>query len=72
YYATQVAERPPTFVTFVNFPDAVHFSYQRYLLNQIRSGTGLDQTPLRLLFRQRTGKIDFASWKKNTRKPDRR
>jgi GTP-binding protein len=72
YYSTQVAERPPTFVSFVNFPDAVHFSYQRYLLNQIRSGTGLDQTPLRLLFRQRTGKIDFASWKKNKRKPERR
>ena len=72
YYATQVAERPPTFVTFVNFPDAVHFSYQRYLLNQIRNETGLDKTPLRLLFRQRTGKIDFASWKKNKRKPDRR
>jgi GTP-binding protein len=72
YYTTQVAQRPPTFVSFVNFPDAVHFSYQRYLLNQIRSEAGLDMTPLRLLFRQRTGKIEFDSWKKNRRKPDRR
>ncbi|MDA8138282.1 MAG: ribosome biogenesis GTPase Der [Desulfobacteraceae bacterium] len=65
YYTTQVAEKPPTFVTFVNFPDAVHFSYQRYLLNQIRSGTALDMTPLRLYFRQRTGRIEFGKWKKN-------
>jgi GTP-binding protein len=60
YYTTQIAERPPTFVSFVNFPDAVHFSYERYLLNQIRSETGLDRVPLRLYFRQRTGKIDFG------------
>jgi GTPase len=60
YYTTQITERPPTFVSFVNFPDAVHFSYERYLLNQIRKGTGLDRVPLRLCFRQRTGKIDFG------------
>lgn len=63
YYATQVGTAPPTFVLFVNFPEAVHFSYRRYLINQIREGTGLDKTPLRIIFRQRTGKIDF---------PDRR
>ena len=67
YYTTQVSERPPTFVTFVNYPDAVHFSYQRYLMNQIRSETGLDMTPLRLNFRLRTGKIEFGKWKKNKR-----
>lgn len=72
YYTTQVAERPPTFVTFVNYPDAVHFSYQRYLLNRIRAQSGLDLTPLRLYFRQRTGKIAFDRWKKNTRKPRKR
>ena len=60
YYTTQITERPPTFVSFVNFPDAVHFSYERYLLNQIRRETGLDRVPLRLYFRQRTGKIDFG------------
>ena len=66
YYTTQITERPPTFVSFVNFPDAVHFSYARYLVNQIRRGTGLDRVPLRLYFRQRTGKIDFG--KKRSRR----
>lgn len=70
YYATQVAQRPPTFVAFVNYPDAVHFSYQRYLLNQVRAQSGLDMTPLRIYFRLRTGKIDFGRWKKN--KPQKR
>ncbi len=56
YYATQVSARPPTFVSFVNFPDGVHFSYQRYLVNQIREAFSLDKTPVRLLLRQRTGK----------------
>jgi GTPase len=73
YYATQVASRPPTFVCFVNYPEAVHFSYQRYLTNQIREGTGLDKTPIRLLLRQRTGRIDFASRKSSDPKSsDRR
>lgn len=65
YYTTQVGQRPPTFVTFVNYPDAVHFSYQRYLTNQLRLGTQLDMTPIRLYFRLRTGKIEFGKWKKN-------
>ncbi len=56
YYATQVSVKPPTFVCFVNYPDAVHFSYKRYLINQIRNGTGLNLTPIRLQFRQRTGR----------------
>jgi GTP-binding protein len=66
YYTTQVSESPPTFVSFVNYPAAVHFSYQRYLLNQIRMESGLDQVPLRLLFRQRSGRINFS--KKKTKK----
>jgi len=53
YYATQVTTQPPTVVFFVNHPEAVHFSYKRYLVNQLREQTGLDQTPIRLLFRQR-------------------
>ncbi len=61
YYATQVAVRPPTIVCFVNYPDAVHFSYKRYLLNQIREMAELYSTPIRLYFRERTGKIDFSS-----------
>jgi len=56
YYATQVSTKPPTFVCFVNYPDAVHFSYKRYLINQVRAETGLENTPLRLIFRQRKGR----------------
>lgn len=67
YYTTQISQRPPTFVSFVNYPDAVHFSYQRYLLNQIRTETGLDKVPLRLYFRQRSGRIDFKKKKKRKR-----
>lgn len=55
YYVSQVSTRPPTFVCFSNNPEAVHFSYRRYLLNQIREATGLTKTPLRLLFRKREG-----------------
>jgi len=53
YYATQVTSQPPTVVFFVNHPEAVHFSYKRYLVNQLREQTGLDRTPIRMLFRQR-------------------
>lgn len=51
YYATQVSTRPPTFAIFVNDPELVHFSYQRYLLNQIRAKYPLQGTPIRLLIR---------------------
>jgi GTP-binding protein len=54
FYATQVSTGPPTFVCFVNYPDAVHFSYKRYLINQIREKAGLDKTPIRIIFRKRT------------------
>jgi GTP-binding protein len=53
-YATQISTKPPTFVCFVNYPDAVHFSYKRYLINQIREKAGLDKTPVRIIFRKRT------------------
>ena len=66
YYTTQIASRPPTFVSFVNYPGAVHFSYQRYLLNQLRDGTGLHYVPLRLFFRLRSGKMNFS--KKRSRR----
>jgi GTP-binding protein len=58
YYATQTSVKPPTFVCFVNYPDSVHFSYRRYLINQIRERTGLDKTPMRLFFRPRAGHDD--------------
>ncbi|MDL2123034.1 MAG: ribosome biogenesis GTPase Der [Deltaproteobacteria bacterium] len=64
YYAAQVTAKPPTFVCFVNYPDAVHFSYKRYLINQIRERAGLDKTPVRLLFRQRKGRISFGKKKR--------
>jgi GTP-binding protein len=56
YYAAQISTRPPTIVCFVNYPRAVHFSYKRYLVNQLREGSGLDKTPIRMIFRQREGK----------------
>ena len=56
YYAAQISTRPPTIVCFVNYPQAVHFSYKRYLINQLREETGLDKTPIRIIFRQRAGR----------------
>jgi len=61
YYVTQVAVKPPTIVCFVNYPDAVHFSYHRYLINQIREMAELESTPIRLYFKAKTGKIDFST-----------
>ena len=56
YYTTQTSVKPPTFVSFVNYPEAVHFSYQRFLINRIRKETGLDKTPIRLFLRPRSGR----------------
>ncbi len=53
FYATQVGVGPPTFVIFVNDPAIVHFSYKRYLENQIRDKYGFLGTPIRLILRQR-------------------
>jgi GTP-binding protein len=53
YYVTQAAVDPPTFVFFVNDKELVHFSYSRYLENQIRERYGFMGTPLRLVFRGR-------------------
>ena len=54
FYATQVAVAPPTFVVFARDAASVHFSYQRYLENQLRGAFGFDGTPIRLVFRERT------------------
>jgi len=54
FYSTQVTSNPPTFVCYANYPQAVHFSYRRYLINQIRTEAGLDRTPIRLFFRKRS------------------
>ena len=53
YYITQASTRPPTFVFFVNNAELFHFSYQRYLENQIREFFGLDGTPIRFIIRER-------------------
>ncbi|MDO4363011.1 MAG: ribosome biogenesis GTPase Der [Clostridia bacterium] len=53
YYMTQASTRPPTFVFFVNNSELFHFSYQRYLENQIRDIFGLDGTPVRFIVRER-------------------
>ena len=56
YYATQVSHKPPTIVCFVNYPEGIHFSYKRYVINQIRKEAGLDKTPIRILFSKRERK----------------
>ena len=53
YYMTQISTRPPTFVAFCNDKELFHFSYQRYIENQIREVFGLEGTPIRLIIRER-------------------
>lgn len=53
YYMTQPSVKPPTFICFCNNKELFHFSYQRYLENQIREAFGLDGTPIRLIPRER-------------------
>lgn len=53
YYITQTEIKPPTFVAFVNFPEAIHFSYERFLVNRIREEFALDKIPVRLYFRKK-------------------
>lgn len=69
FYSTQVAVKPPCFVCFVNYPKGVHFSYKRYLVNQLRQMIPLKCTPVKLYFREKTGKIDFSH--KPTRNEER-
>ena len=56
YYMTQASTRPPTFVCFVNSKELFHYSYQRYLDNQIREVFGLEGTPTKFVIRERDGK----------------
>ena len=55
-YGTQVSTKPPTFVIFVNSKDLFHFSYERYLVNQIRKEFGLEGTPIRIIAREKLEK----------------
>ena len=56
FYGTQVSTKPPTFVIFVNSKELFHFSYERYLVNQIRKEFGLEGTPVRVIAREKTEK----------------
>ena len=56
FYGTQVSTKPPTFVVFVNNIELFHFSYQRYLVNQLRKEFGLEGTPVRLIPREKNEK----------------
>ena len=60
YYATQSNIKPPTFVLMTNDPDGVHFSYRRYIVNQIRDEAGFDKTPIRLFLRKPAGRRSRA------------
>lgn len=54
YYVTQVAVKPPTFVVFVNEPELMHFSYERFLQNRLREAFGFEGTPIRIITRARS------------------
>ena len=56
YYMTQATTKPPTFVVFVNDKKLFHFSYERYLVNQIRKEFGLEGTPVRMIIREKKEK----------------
>ena len=53
FYGTQTRTGPPTFVVFTNKPDKIHFSYKRFMVNQLREQLGLDLTPIRLVFKKK-------------------
>jgi len=58
YYVTQVSVKPPTFILFINDKELTHFSYLRYLENRIRESFGFEGTPLRFMYREKSGGKD--------------
>ena len=56
FYMTQASTKPPTFVVFVNDKQLFHFSYERYLINQLRKEFGLQGTPIRMIVREKSDK----------------
>jgi GTP-binding protein len=58
FYATQVKKQPPTFKCFLNFPEGIHFSYRRYLINSLRKRFGFSGTPVRLILSGKRKGID--------------
>ena len=55
-YVTQASTKPPTFVFFVNNKELFHFSYERYLVNQIRNNFHIEGTPVRIIIREKSEK----------------
>lgn len=53
-YMTQASVKPPTFIFFVKEPKAIHFSYERYLVNQLRLSLGFEQSPVRVFFKRKS------------------
>ncbi len=58
FYGTQASSKPPTFVIFVNDKELFHFSYERYIVNQIRKEFGLEGTPVRIIVREKFDKFE--------------
>jgi GTP-binding protein len=56
YYVTQVSVKPPTFIIFVNNAKLMHYSYERYIENQLRKNFGFEGTPIRFIIREKGGK----------------
>ena len=56
FFGSQIAAKPPTFLLFANYPEGVHFSYKRYVSNQLRERFGFDGTPLRVFYRRKNKK----------------
>jgi len=63
YYQTQVSTQPPTFLFFVNYPEGIHFSYERYLQNQLRTILNMENIPLKIYFRKREKNLKASSSK---------
>ena len=57
-YASQVSTAPPTIVLFVNDPDFMHFSYERYIKNRLRETFNFDGTPIRIVLKKRTKSVN--------------
>ena len=63
YYMTQASTKPPTFVVFVNDKKLFHFSYERYLVNQLRKEFGMQGTPVRIISREKHEKGETSNTK---------
>jgi GTP-binding protein len=57
FYSVQIKNRPPTFKCFINYPQGIHFSYERYLVNSLREMFGFSGTPVRLVFSGKSERV---------------